>query len=210
MLGERRTKYEGAAAVTGRLRFVDDIQLPGMLTMKGLHSKAAHARIRGIDPRAALALPGVECILTWKDLCQNRWGYCGESYVLAEDYVQYVGQTILVVAAVDEETALDALELIQVDLEPLPAVFDPYEAMAEGAPLATDKPSNWFKFFGTDDTRKIRRGDIDEAFRQSKWVFEDEFISQFQAHGFIETHVAVSTFDEAGRLLIYSNAQGID
>lgn len=210
MLGERRTKYEGAAAVTGRLRFVDDIQLPGMLTMKGLHSKAAHARIRGIDPRAALALPGVECILTWKDVCQNRWGYCGESYVLAEDYVQYVGQTILVVAAVDEETALDALELIQVDLEPLPAVFDPYEAMAEGAPLATDKPSNWFKFFGTDDTRKIRRGDIDEAFRQSKWVFEDEFISQFQAHGFIETHVAVSTFDEAGRLLVYSNAQGID
>lgn len=210
MLGERRKKYEGAAAVTGRLQYVDDIMLPGMLTMKGLHSKVAHARIRSIDMEAALALPGVECILTWKDLAKNRWGYAGESYVLAEEYVQYVGQTILVVAAADEETALDALELIKVDLEPLPAVFDPYIAMSEGAPLATDKPSNWFKFFGTDDVRKIRRGNIDEAFAKSKWVYEDEFISQFQAHGYIETHVAVSTFDEVGRLMVYSNAQGID
>ncbi len=209
MLGDRLQKYEGIAAVTGRLQYVDDIMLPGMLTMKGLHSTEAHARIRAIHMEEALAMPGVACILTWKDLHQNRWGYCGESYVLAEDCVQYVGQPILVVAAVDEDTALDAIERIRVDYEPLPAVFNPYEAMKDEV-KATDKPSNWFKFFGTDDVRKIRRGDIEEAFDQSKWVFEDEFISQFQAHVSLETHVAVSTFDETGTLLVYSCAQGID
>ena len=149
MLGDRLQKYEGIAAVTGRLQYVDDIMLPGMLTMKGLHSTEAHARIRAIHMEEALAMPGVACILTWKDLHQNRWGYCGESYVLAEDCVQYVGQPILVVAAVDEDTALDAIERIRVDYEPLPAVFNPYEAMKDEV-KATDKPSNWFKFFGTD------------------------------------------------------------
>lgn len=210
MIGDRRKKYEGIAAVTGKLQYVDDIFLPNMLAIKGLHSKVAHARIRSIDYSAAEALPGVKCILTWKDVPKNRWGYCGESYVLAEEYIQYAGQTLLVVAAETEEIAEDALELIRVDTEPLPEVFDPYEAMKDGAPLATDKDSNWFQFFGTHDTRRIRKGDLDEAFAKSKWLYEDEFISQFQAHGYIETHVAVAGWDDVGRLLVYSNAQDID
>lgn len=210
MIGKNAEKYEGISIVTGRMRYVDDIYIPGTLTLKGLHSPHPHARIKAIRSEKARALKGVELVLTWQDVPQNRWGYCNESYVLAEDTVQYVGQPILVVAAQNEETALEALDLIEVDYEELPAVFNPYEAMQDGPVKATDKPSNWFKFFGTDDVRKIRLGNAERAFEEASQVFEDEFISSYQAHVSLETHVALSTFDEAGRLLVYSVAQGID
>ncbi|MDP2954522.1 MAG: aldehyde oxidase, partial [Chloroflexota bacterium] len=138
LLGKRTPKIDGLAKATGGARFSNDIILPRMLYGKILRSPYPHARILHIDTGRAKGLPGVKAVVTGKDTAGVRFGVFRETrdqYAIPIDKVRYIGDEVAAVAAVDEDIAEEALGLIKVDYEVLPAAFDPLEAMKPGAPL---------------------------------------------------------------------------
>jgi carbon-monoxide dehydrogenase large subunit len=142
-LGKSVKRKEDDRLVVGRGNFIEDIVLPNMLHMSVLRSPHAHARIRGIDASAAQALPGVVAVVTGELLAQHNLAWMptlsGDTQaVLATDKVRYQGQEVACVVAEDRYVAHDALELIDVDYEPLPPVVDPFDALEDGAPLIRD------------------------------------------------------------------------
>ena len=125
LVGQRIPKLDAADKVTGRLRYVADVRLPGMLHGKLLRSPYPHARIRKIDTSAAERLPGVMAVITGRDMPQKRFGHLVKDITfLPLDKVRYIGEPVAAVAAVDEETAERALDLIDVEYEELPAIFE--------------------------------------------------------------------------------------
>ncbi|HLB12396.1 MAG TPA: aldehyde oxidase, partial [Dehalococcoidia bacterium] len=137
LVGKRTPKIDGVAKATGSAHFSRDVILPRMLYGRILRSPHAHARILNVDTIRAARLPGVRAVITGKDTAGVKFGVFRETrdqYALAMDKVRYVGDEVAAVAAEDEDTAQEALELISVDYEVLPAVFDPLEAMKPGAP----------------------------------------------------------------------------
>ncbi len=139
-VGKRILRKDGPEKVTGRARYTVDIKLPGMLVGRILRSPHPHAKILNIDISRALKLSGVKAIITSKDTLGVKHGfvetprYPPDQYLLATDRVRFVGEEVAAVAATDPYVAEEALSLISVDYEPLPAVFDPEEAMRPGAP----------------------------------------------------------------------------
>src|SRR5438552_18478494 len=131
LIGRNYTPLDLVAKVTGRAKYAEDYRADGMLFTKLLLSPMPHARVRGIDSRAALALPGVKAILTADDLPDLR----GAERALTNEPL-YQGEPILAVAAVDEATAADAVERIVLDLEPLPFVVDPLASLRPNGPNA--------------------------------------------------------------------------
>jgi CO/xanthine dehydrogenase Mo-binding subunit len=121
--------------VTGRATYINDLKLPGMLYGKILYSNYAHARIKRIDTTKAEALAGVRAVLTGHNIPDVRVGFLKDQTVLKKDVVRQFRDEVAAVAAISPEIAEEALELIQVEYEELPAVFDPFEAMKEDAPL---------------------------------------------------------------------------
>ncbi|MGQ0464655.1 MAG: aerobic carbon-monoxide dehydrogenase large subunit [Sporichthyaceae bacterium] len=142
-LGASRPRVEDARFVRGRGRYVEDVKLPGMLHMEILRSPIAHARIRSIDTSKAWQVPGVKLVLTGEMAAQRNLAWIPTlSYdtqaVLATDKVRFQGQEVACVVAENPYIARDALDLIEVDYEPLPAIVSPAQAVAEGAPLIRD------------------------------------------------------------------------
>jgi len=136
IIGERVALVDGKEKVTGESKYTADLKFPRMLYGKILRSPHPHARILRIDTSKAVNVLGVKAVITAKDTPQKKWGsFIDDQTILAIDKVRYVGEEVAAVAAVDEETAEEALRLIRVEYEPLPAVFDPEEAMLPGAPL---------------------------------------------------------------------------
>src|SRR2546421_9952215 len=143
-IGDSIRRKEDDRFIRGRGNYVDDIALPGMLHMAILRSRFAHARIHSIATTAAQALPGVVAVVTGKLLEQHKLAWMptlsGDTQaVLATDKVRYQGQEVACVIATDPYVARDALPLIEVDYEVLPAVVDPYQALRPGAPLIRDE-----------------------------------------------------------------------
>ena len=123
---------------TGQAKYTADLSLPNMLYGAILHSPLAHARILNIDTTRASQLPGVKIVLTAKDVSHIKFGHSPARFdetTLATTKVRHVGDEVAAVAAVDEQTAKEALELIKVDYEELPAVLDAFEGLADDAPL---------------------------------------------------------------------------
>src|SRR5580765_479490 len=137
--GKNYTTPDLVAKVTGRAKYAEDYRADGMLFCKLLLSPMPHARVRGIDLRAALAMPGVKAILTADDLPASPTG--GERALTNEPL--YQGEPILAVAAVDELTAAEAIERIDLDLEPLPFVVDPVDSLKPGSPNARLTGNVW-------------------------------------------------------------------
>ncbi|MDQ3898783.1 MAG: molybdopterin-dependent oxidoreductase, partial [Actinomycetota bacterium] len=142
-LGKSVKRNEDARFIAGRGNYVEDVVLPNMLHMAVLRSPYAHARIVSIDTSAASALPGVVAVVTGELLAQHNLAWMptlsGDTQaVLATDKVRFQGQEVACVVAEDRYVAHDALELIEVDYEPLPAVVNPHQALEEGAPLIRD------------------------------------------------------------------------
>jgi len=138
VINSRAPRLDAPAKATGRAVYADDLTFPNQLYGAILQSPLAHARILNIDTSRAKGLPGVKAVVTAKDVDIIPYGVSPARYdetILAVDKVRYVGDEVAAVAAIDQETALEALSLIKVDYEELPAVFDPVAAMAEGAPL---------------------------------------------------------------------------
>ena len=140
VVGKPLPRVDGKVKVTGEAQYAGDVKLPNMLHGKILRSPYPHAKIIRIDTSKAEALPGVKTIITGRDTGPIRFGfvdtprYPADQYPLAIDKVRYVGEEVAAVAAVDEITATEALELIEVEYEQIPAVFDPEEALRDGAP----------------------------------------------------------------------------
>ncbi|MDR7402940.1 MAG: xanthine dehydrogenase family protein molybdopterin-binding subunit, partial [Armatimonadota bacterium] len=204
VIGYPTPRVDALEIVTGRATYTVDVSLPGMLVGKILRSPLPHARIRHVDTSRALALPGVQAVVTGEDTLKRKYGRfaSADEYGLAVDKVRYVGEQVAAVAARDEETALEALQRIRVEYEELPAVFDPGEAMREGAPiLHEDVPNN------VSYTADFHWGDVEAGFAASDYVREDTFSTPAQVHGSLEPHAAVAQY-AGGRLTVWSTTQG--
>jgi CO/xanthine dehydrogenase Mo-binding subunit len=203
VLGVSVPRLDGPEKVTGKAKFGADIYLPRMLHGKILRSRYPHARIHSIRTEKAERLPGVKAVVTWKDAPDVMVGmYQNDWRAFAKEKVRYLGDVVAAVAAIDEEIALEALELIEVDYEELPAIFDPIEALSPGAPLVHDA------FLGNIGARRrIRKGDPQKIFEKAELVFEDTFKTQMVDHCPIEPHVAVADFGVSGRLTIWASTQ---
>ncbi len=206
--------------VTGETRYTFDVALPGMLHGKTLHSPHAHARIRGIDTAAAAAIPGVVCVLTGADTASLPDPCYGvglrDQPVIATDRVRFVGDTVAAVVAIDEHTAYRAAAAIVVDYEPLPALMTPADALAPGAPLLFDGPTQGtIPGVGAGSTTvadpapnvlseyTFRYGDADAAFAASDAVYTDSFGFTRINHFHLEPHVNVARWT-GGRLEMWS------
>src|SRR5919106_6555466 len=144
VVGRRVQRVEGFDKVTGESRFIADIQLPGTLVGRVLRSPYPHARIRSIDTSKAEKLRGVRAVVTAEDTIKRPWGaFFADQYILSVGKTRYVGEEVAAVAAIDPDIAEEAIDLIEVDWEPLAGVFDAEDALKDGAPLVhDDKPNN--------------------------------------------------------------------
>lgn len=202
VVGRSVPQIDSREKVTGAAEFVSDIRLPGMLYGRILRSPYAHARIRHIDCAEARRVPGVKAVVTAEDTPQIPFGPRTEDWmILAADKVRFVGDEVAAVAAADEDAAEESLSRIRVEYEELPAVFDPLEAMAEGAPQIHDKPRNIAAEF------KVSKGDIERAFRESAAVYANRFYTNQVYQAYLEPMACVAHFDAAGKLTLYAATQ---
>jgi 4-hydroxybenzoyl-CoA reductase subunit alpha len=205
VVGHPVPRVDGKVKVTGTAIFADDLALPGMLHGKLLRSPYAHARILSIDASRAEKLPGVRAVITGQDFPPVVVGFMkqyADRSPLARDKVRYFGEAVAAVAAVDEDTAEEALDLIDVEYEALTPVLSWEDALREGAPVIHEQaPDN----VGT--TCHFEYGDADKAFKQCDYVFEKKFVSQRVSIGFMEPHVALASVDGSGRVLFQGSKQ---
>jgi CO/xanthine dehydrogenase Mo-binding subunit len=208
VVGERILRYDGIAHVTGRTVYIDDLTFPGMLYTAALISPYPNARIVSIDTSKAEAMAGVAAVVTAKDVPNNRYGLIPDQPVFAEDYVRYFGQPIGAVAAVDEDTAKEAVEQIKIEYEVLEPIFDPLKAMEPDAPIIHDG-GNTFKYGGRYACRQIRLGDIEQGFAEADEIVEGTYTTQALEHAQLETQVGVAVPDPQGRLTVYTVSQAV-
>jgi len=203
VVGRRVQRVEGFDKVTGTSQYIADIFLPGMLVGKVLRSPYPHARIRAIDTTRAEKLPGVRAVVTAEDTIKKPWGaFFADQYILSVGKSRYVGEEVAAVAAIDPDIAEEAIDLIEVDWEPLQGVFDAEEAMKDGAPLVhDDKPNNIAVHMD------LERGNVAQAFAESDVIVEDAFTSMPQWHCSIETIGSVAEYATSGKYTIYMNTQ---
>ncbi|MFH1084112.1 MAG: molybdopterin cofactor-binding domain-containing protein [Pseudomonadota bacterium] len=206
VVGRRLPMHDAAAKVKGSAQFTADLTLPGMLHGKILRSNIPHGKILHIDTSRAEKLPGVKGVATGKEIPDRLYGIvpkARDEYALAKEKVRYIGDDVAAVCAVDPEIAEEAVQLIKVDYEELPAVFDPLEAMKEGAPLIHEGVLNNTSF-------SIRKefGNAEKGFAESDFVFEDSFFSQAVNHAPLEPHAALAQYDSLrGEVTIWSSTQ---
>ena len=203
-VGKRVPKLDAPGKVTGQTFYGHDMKLPRMLYGKILRSPHAHARVARIDVSKARALPGVKAVLTAADIPDIRIGWARDHPILKSDKVRSVRDEVAAVAAVDEDAALEALELIEVEYEELPGVFDPEEAMKPSAPLIHgDAPNNI--------QEKMRQsyfhGDVQKGFEESDVVIEDRFRMPFVTHCCMGTSFCLASFSPSADLTIWSSTQ---
>ncbi len=206
VVGQRLAKVDAPDKATGRAQYTDDIVLPNMLYGKLLLSPVPHAKIKSIDISKAIKLPGVVDIITGADTPDITWGTSPARYdetVLAKDKVRYVGDTVAAIAAIDEETCYEAMKLIEVEYEELPAVFDPFEAMKDGAPRLFDD-----KYENNINTRVDHHfGDIEKGFAEADHIREERFVGNRTFQNPMEPQCAIAEWDRRGRVTLYTSTQ---
>ncbi len=199
-IGKRQPRLDGPEKVSGRSLFTDDIKLPGMLCGKILRSRHAHARIVGIDVSKALALPGVKAIVTGED-AQNVFVTQYEP-AMCKGETRYIGEEIAAVAAIDEVTAEEALELIEVQYEPLPSAMTLRKALRPNAPQI----SPWYE--GNVASHDIDTyGEPETAFAEADLVFEDKFRTRPTHNLYSEFHVVLADWSFPDKLTMYTPTQ---
>ena len=201
-LGTDVPQVNARSKVLGRAQYAGDIQLAGMLHGKVLRSPYPHARIVSIDTAAALALPGVKAVLTGADGPRTLWGvHHKERRILAEGKVRFAGEEVAAVAAVTEEIARDALDLIQVEYEELPAILTPEEALDADAPGVHEGRNN------VSHDIQFERGNADAGFAAAHLVHEATYTTHAQYPGYMEPMASVATMDADGRLQVWTSTQ---
>ena len=236
VVGTRPIRHDGTYKVTGRAQYGADIQLPGLLHAKILRSPHAHARIKSIDASRALALAGVKAVATSADLPQpsGKTADLGEGAMsnpkfmsnncLAADKVLYKGHAVASVAATSAHIAEEALSLIDVAYEVLPAVGNVQDAMKEDAPVLHARLDLLSKFGiqpgglrADDDTGKgtnianhfvLEEGDLEQGFQEADVIVEREYHTKSVHQGYIEPHSATALWNADGNLTIWCSSQG--
>ncbi|MBU1965609.1 MAG: xanthine dehydrogenase family protein molybdopterin-binding subunit, partial [Proteobacteria bacterium] len=203
-VGKKITKRDAPLKVTGGATYIQDLKIPGMLYGGILYSKYAHAKIRKLDTTRAERLPGVTAVITAADVPNNfRFGIMKDNPPLKGGRVRSTRDEIAAVAAASPEIAAAALELIEVEYEELPGIFDPLEAMKEGAPLVHEEmKSNILKM-----PWKLVCGDVESAKKESAYVVSDTFRTQWATHCCLGTSGCIAVFDMGNNLTMYSNTQ---
>jgi CO/xanthine dehydrogenase Mo-binding subunit len=207
-VGKRVKKYDVYGHVSGKTIYVDDIKYPGMQYIKTLRSPYHKATIKSIDVTEAENMLGVTAVLTAKDVPNNIYGYYADEPVFADKDIRWRGQVIAAVVAVDEDTALEAIEKIKMDIVEEQCIQDPEEAMKEGA-VQVRPEGNFYEYEKNQYLRKMRiGGDVDEVFKDCDHIVESRFVSVPNEHAALETQVSVSTIDNHGRLIVHTVCQG--
>jgi putative selenate reductase molybdopterin-binding subunit len=219
-VGKSEIKIDASKLVQGKPAFTADMQIPGTLYAAVLRSPVAHARIRRIDVEKAKALPGVAAVLTWQDLPRVVYSTAGQNDPIPgpldmfslDQKVRFVGDRVAFVAAETLAIAEEALTLIEVNYEEIPAILDPRESLREGSPVIHDEPE-YVNFGDSDPSRnlaakiRIDIGNVDQGFEQADRIFEQEYVVPKVQQAHIEPHVALTYWDEDDRLVIRSSTQ---
>ncbi len=218
VVSKRLPKVDGRSIVLGEARYTKDFAGEDALFAKIVRSPHAHARLKKIDRTEALAVPGVELVLTHEDVPRIPFTTAGQNYPEPSPYdtfmldskVRFVGDRVAVVVARDRLTAERAARLVRVEYEILPAVYDPEAAMREGAPVIHDEPDAT----GIHEaSRNIAAsiyaevGDVDAELGKADFVFEHTYFSQYEQQVPMEPHVTYAYLDESGRLVIITATQ---
>ena len=208
IVGTDVPRTDAEAKARGTAIYTDDMKLPGMLYGKILRSPLPHALIRNIDISRAASLPGVKCVITGEDTPKIKYGNwrlfpeTQDEYPLAVEKVRFIGDEVAAVAAIDSDTAEEASELIKVEYEELPGVFDVDSSILPGAPILHDYcPSN------ISVNRKIKYGDIEKGFAEADYVREDTFTMQSVSHAYLEPCSALAQVDLDGRITLWTSTQ---
>jgi CO/xanthine dehydrogenase Mo-binding subunit len=198
-IGQRATRQDGRLHGLGQTKYIDDMAFPGMLFARIKRAGVASAKIKRIDTSAAEKIPGVMAVLTGKDIPVNSFGPSFQDQpVLCDEQVFHAGDGVAAVAATTEQIANEAIDKIVVEYEPLPAVFDPFEAMQDGAHLVHAPNSNIYA------TKSIRKGDVEAGFAASDHIFEQRFSTQMVEHVSLEPHAAIADWDANGRVTVWA------
>ncbi len=205
-IGKNVRRIDTPAKVSGRLRYAADMTMPGMLHAQVLRSPHAHARILSIDTSAAQAMAGVEAVITSADVPgEDGFGvFVNDQPVMAREKVRYVGEAVAAVAAEDPLIAKRALAAIKIEYAPLPAVFDPDEALRPGAPiLHAYAPDNLTKHI------PIRVGDVEKALAGCDLVVEETYTTQPIEHAYLEPEAGLAYVDHDDVVTIVSPDQNV-
>lgn len=214
-------KLDGMGLVAGRPAYTADLAPQNALVVKVLRSPHAFARIRSIDVSDALLLPGVACVLTWKDVPRVNMTRAGQGYpepspydkFILDEWVRYVGDEVAIVAAHDESTAREALARIRVEYEPQTPVLDMEAAEGSRTVIHPEPEARSMFEMGMDPSRNVAAayrmsvGDVDAVLAGCDAVVRQRFRAQAQAHAMMEPHAAVTWLDVHGRLNVTSSTQ---
>ena len=214
-IGKPVTRVDGLGKVSGAAVYAKDFVLPGLLWGKTVRSQLPHARILKVDASRAKALPGVAAVLTAEEMPDILVGKAlRDMPMLARERVRFVGERIAVVAAEEPEAAEEAAALVQVEYEELPAVFDPIEAMQEGAPILHERMASYkglpqlsLNLPNVHSESRFSIGNLEEGFRRAAHVFENSFKTQLVHQGYLEPHAATVAVDSSGRIQVWASTK---
>ncbi len=205
VVGKPVERTDGRVKATGKARYAGDLVAPGMLHGKILRSTLAHAKILDIDTSRAKKLPGVLAVITGKDFPGIPFGTrpdTRDQLPMPVTKVHHFGEGVAAVAAIDEDTAEEALDLIKVEYEELPVVLTAQDALKAGAPLVNEFCTSNIAY-----TSDFMFGDPEKGFSEADYIREEKFSSQRVAVGFIEPHACLAEVDSTGRVLLQGSKQ---
>jgi len=216
LVGKSLPRKDGPDKTTGKAKYTADMQLPGMLIGGILRSPHPHAKILSIDTRRAQALPGVKAIITGKDTRGIKHGfvetsrYPPDQNILADDMVRHVGEEVAAVAAINPQVLNDALNLVEVKYEVLPAVFDVADAMDPNCKVQVhpNHPKVTDNFSNIAGKTQTQWGDIEAGFKQADLICTDRFESHLRTHGYLEPQTAIADYSGDGILHMWISSMG--
>jgi CO/xanthine dehydrogenase Mo-binding subunit len=215
-IGVTMARLEARSKATGHAQFTDDLVFPGMLHGAILGSPHAHARIISYDVTKAMSHPGVKAVVTGDDLKPFKMGLLvKDETALARGKVRYLGEPVAAVAAIDLSTAREAVRLIDVTYEELPAVFTPDEAMRPGAALLHEEYDKYFKVINAISDGNVMSwselvvGDVTKGFAESDVILENVYETHAQYHAYMEPVAAIADVDPEGKVTVWSSTQSV-
>lgn len=223
-IGQSQVRSDGIEKVTGRAGYVYNMEIPNMVHAKVVRSLVPHGRVKSIDVSKATKLPGVLLVFTRDDVDAGIYPFFGpvvnDQAVVAIDKVRYVGDIVAAVVAEDPRIAEEAADLVEVEYEELPAVFDAEEAVRPDAPLVHEKLN--LPPWGFSDVRatlhpidgtnivnhfRVRRGNVEQGFAEADYIFQDTYRLPAVQHCPLEPHATIARYESDGSITVWSNTQ---
>ncbi|MDH5703515.1 MAG: xanthine dehydrogenase family protein molybdopterin-binding subunit [Aigarchaeota archaeon] len=214
-IGKPIPDIDSEMKVRGKAIYAFDFELPGMLYAKLVTSIHSHARLVSVDTSEALKVPGVVTVATGKDFPYMLGIYVGDREILAIDKVRWVGSPVAAIVATSLEAAEKAMDLVEVEYDPLPSVYDPMEAVRPDAPVLHEKLGEYRRssaFYPRPGTNianefKIKKGDVEKGFRGADLIVDETFKMPYVSQMFTETQSTVAHYHEDGFIEVWSSAQ---